>query len=162
MNLPDYPILDEQKYNWNLFTNDYFPWHNDCDYYNGLDRNYILEQADKSVNIGSVLGTTFTLTIIFFILSCIFVCGSYMYKKQENDEESLKSKKIYEIISVCTKTFLILIIVWYCYTNITTISSYNSSVSELATAQCSDSFSNRIFVSFSEALVRFEILNYCM
>ena len=98
-NLPDYPVYDEQKYFWNLYTNDYFSWNQDCDFYNGLTRDYILEQADRSVGIQSSLGVTLALCIIFFILSCIFVCISACYK-EERDLERLKYKKIFEIVSV--------------------------------------------------------------
>ena len=152
-NLPNYPIQDSLKYHWNLYSNNYFEWKSECNSKDGVDRDSLLRKVDDFNNVHTVLAIALSFTVFLLILSCIFVVLSYIYKSDQYDGESLKSKKIYEIMSVSIKTMLVLIIIWYSYTNISIIQSYHTSIHALGESKCSDDFSNEAFIDFSTVLV---------
>lgn len=156
VNLPQYPHADEKLYNWNLYTNPYYAWSADCEASANLDTKYVIQQADKSVRITSTQSSIMVMSIVFLVMASIFSCISCGYKMDDNDYDSMKSKKLLETIIAGLYLILALLIAWYIFSCIGTINSFNIVVHGISSAQCSDSYSNRIFTSYGEALVGLE------
>lgn len=155
MNLPQYPIADEKLYSWNLYTNSYYQWSAECQGYAGLSVNDIIQQADKSVSVTSTQNTVMILAIVFLILASIFSCFSCCYGS--GDASDIKYGKLVEVIIAGTEFVLAILIAWFLFSSITTINGFNTTVLEISAAKCSDDYSNRIFTSYGEALVRIEV-----
>jgi hypothetical protein len=96
-------------------------------------------------------------SILFLILAAGFSYLSFAYKSGENDYDTMKSKKFLEVIIAGVEFVVALLIAWFLYSCIGTISEFNTVVLEISKARCSDSFSNRIFTSYGESLVRLQI-----
>jgi hypothetical protein len=155
MHLPKYPLADEKLYSWNLYANTYYHWSAECQAYAGLTTTDIIKQADKSVSVTSTQNTVMILAIIFLILASIFSCFSCCYGS--GDASAIKYGKLVEVIIAITEFVLALLIVWFLFSSITTINGFNTTVLEISAGKCSDDYSNRIFTSYGEALVRIQI-----
>ncbi|CAI2362240.1 unnamed protein product [Moneuplotes crassus] len=152
VNLPMYDRSKEFIYDWNLYSQTYITWSPGCDSNDKINKEHILEQAVGSVGVASSLFTTFIISIVFFIVSVIFVC-THECRKSEADGYEVKKHTNVELLCVSVKIVFASIIIWLCYKSISVINSYTSSVGQIGKSKCSDNYTNEIFLSFSKALV---------
>ncbi|CAI2360031.1 unnamed protein product [Moneuplotes crassus] len=158
-NLPRYPAADERHYYWNLYVNRYFEWDPDCDSEYGLNREDFITTVEYSVDISWSLGITLLFSIVFFIVCGILLCVYNVILNQDPGDDSCSLKNV-DVGALVIKGVLILIIIWYCYSNIGVISSYNQTVDVLAQGKCSDLFTNKIFLSYNKDLYSSSGKNY--
>ncbi|CAI2359809.1 unnamed protein product [Moneuplotes crassus] len=149
--LPNYPTEDSENYYWNLYQNRFFQWHPDCDGAAGLSKVDIISLIDNSMDVPGSLSTVFWQCLIFLCivlaLLLIYFCVSAPTNKSEVD-----CLKIFEYVSVFTKLCLIIIVIYYWFSTISTINSFSSVVYQIGVSQCSDEFTDKIFMSYSTTL----------
>lgn len=71
--LPRYPVSDSQLYSWNLYVGGYFYWNPECDNFGGVDRSFVLAQADNSKSVSYKEGVLLFFCILNFVVCCILL-----------------------------------------------------------------------------------------
>jgi hypothetical protein len=159
-NLPQYPHIDTNNYNWNLYTNSYYPWNIQCDSVSGLSMEFMIEQIDKSSTIASTQYWAMYTSIVFLVIVLIMASISGVYKYEIYTCDAFKEQKLVDFIIAGVEIVISSVISYYFLSCTSTINGYNVSVQKLSASKCSDNFSNRIFTSYAETLVSSYITLY--
>ena len=79
-NLPNYPIKDSEKYNWNLYYTTYNHWSAECDKY-GYDKAHLLKFIDTTDKVDSIQSTLVWICFFQMIICCFIIEGIILHYK---------------------------------------------------------------------------------
>jgi hypothetical protein len=154
--LPNYPIDDTTKYNWNLYANNYYYWSHYWDGSSVTSRQEFFDTLERILDVKDMNNYILETSIFYALAICIVLQYFFGYFTLsvfwKRDDINKPMRTLFHIFGFPIKMIALGFLVYFCYRWITTISKYQDLVISITVSEWAPDFTTQAFFAYEEAL----------
>jgi len=154
--LPNYPIEDSKKFEWNLYINNYFYWSHYCDRNEATTRTQFLKILEGIINVKNENDYILETAIFHTFGICLILQYFFWYFTvivfQDRQKINTPMRTLFHFFSYPTKIIGLSFLIYFSYNWFNMISTYQDAVVLVSVYEWAPDFTTQAFFAYEEAL----------
>lgn len=154
--LPNYPINETKKYNWNLYSNSYFYWSHHCDESPSTSRGWFFSILEGIIDVKNQNNYILETSVFYAIGVCLIMQYFFWYFTlsvfRHREDISKPMRTLFHLFGYPIKIISLSFLLYFSYYWISTITSYQDAVVTITVSEWAPDFTSQSLFAYEEFL----------